>query len=73
MYHIGRASEKPRVLTEHLNMRQFRTIGIRKPKSMKGGALSNINKLEEDFAKSINFGKATPTEGSEAIKKKFSI
>lgn len=48
-------------------------IGIRSP--MKGGNIgkSNLAKLEQDFAKSISFGKAEPKMGAEAIKKKFSI
>jgi hypothetical protein len=48
---------------------------------MKGGALSNIQKLEEDFVKQMSFGKAsndpnpmaTTSKSSDAIKKKFSI
>lgn len=55
-------------------MRHARTIGIRR---LHGGKLSkdsNLKQLEQDFAKSISFGKAEPpTESSEKIRKKFSI
>jgi hypothetical protein len=56
-------------------MRHARTIGIRR---LHGGKLSkdsNLKQLEQDFAKSISFGKAEPppSESSEKIRKKFSI
>lgn len=57
-------------------MRESRTFGIRKLKSraLQGGALSNIKKLEEDFAKSVSFGKTVPSLASaDSIRKKFSI
>lgn len=51
-------------------MRQSRIIGIR----IKGGKIAtNMKQLEQDFAKSITFGKAPPTATAEQIKKKFSI
>lgn len=56
-------------------MRTSRIIGIRKP--LRGGQLksqhSNIKKLEEDFARQISFGKASPPADAEKIRKKFSI
>jgi hypothetical protein len=70
-------------------MRKARAIGIRAAKSriIKGGNLSNIKKLENDFIKSMKFGKADELETksgpvlveskqsmtSDEIKKKFSI
>ena len=65
-------------------MRISRTIKQRagaRSHTMKGGNLSNIQKLEEDFVKQMSFGKAsndpnpmaTTSKSSDAIKKKFSI
>ncbi len=57
-------------------MRCARTIKFRaggRHHGLSGGALSNIQKLEEDFAKQVTFGKDAPTTTSDAIKKKFSI
>lgn len=70
-------------------MRYSRTIKYRvggRLHRMNGGNLSNIKKLEEDFAKQVTFGKSDPTEqqnstsmdrasstSSATIKKKFSI
>lgn len=55
-------------------MRQPRCMGhVRVGRRIKGGKISNMKKLEEDFAKSITFGKTEPKKTSEAIKKKFSI
>ena len=52
-------------------MRHARYLSIRRPK---GGTLSNITKLEKDFAKTVSFGKTDATKLSpDQIKKKFSI
>lgn len=53
-------------------MRDSRHIGIRRNK-LKGGAISNIKKLEDEFMNKISFGKAPPPDSAEKIKKKFSI
>ncbi len=51
-----------------------RHLGIRKRKELKGGSVSNIDKLAEDFAKHVQFGKADDKSLSpDKIKKKFSI
>lgn len=51
-----------------------RHFGIRKRKEIKGGS-SNVDKLAEDFAKQVQFGKSEPKDSlsPEKIKKKFSI
>jgi hypothetical protein len=51
-----------------------RHFGIRKRKELKGGAVSNVNQLAEDFAKELQLGKSDDVKmDSQAIKKKFSI
>lgn len=54
-------------------MRQSRHLGLGIRGHLKGGKVSNMKKLEKDFAKSVSFGKAEPTKSPEEIKKKFSI
>jgi len=52
----------------------MRLITIRKRSTVKGGRLSNVTKLSEDFAKQVTFGKSEPSSLSpDKIKKKFSI
>jgi hypothetical protein len=55
-------------------MRQVRTLGLG-IRSIKGGKIgdSNMKKLEEDFAKTVSFGKSDSTKSPDEIKKKFSI
>lgn len=67
-------------------MRNARTIKFRggsRIRSMRGGAMTNIEKLEEDFAKQVTMGKSDVVPNgsmnqfarasSDTIKKKFSI
>jgi hypothetical protein len=54
-------------------MRQVRHLGLGIRAPIRGGKVSNMRTLEQDFAKSISFGKAAPVASPEAIKKKFSI
>jgi len=54
-----------------------RHLGIRKRKELKGGSVSNVDKLAEEFVAKVAFGKSDPTKTSDMsskdIKKKFSI
>lgn len=53
-------------------MRHFSSI--RKRKEYKGGNVSNLDKLAEDFSREVQLGKAQPDMSNpSAIKKKFSI